>query len=81
MIGRKTKCFEIEKMEKRKKNVKINKSQGKGIKERGITIRNKLFPLENNSSLVLKCLVHITTCLEINAAYILCRLFKLEFFN
>jgi hypothetical protein len=61
----------MEKMEKGRKKVKTNKGQGKGRKEQGMKIINKLFSLENNPSLVLKCHFHMTKCLEINAAYIL----------
>jgi hypothetical protein len=58
----------MEKMEKGEKKLKMNKRRGKGIKERGMTIRNNLFSLENNPSLVLICRVYMTTCLEIKAA-------------
>jgi hypothetical protein len=70
----------MEKMEKGGKKVKMNKGRGKGRKERGMKVRNDFFSLENNPSLVLKYIVHITTCLERNAAYILCRHFKLGSF-
>jgi len=79
VIGRGKKYFEMEKMEKGGKKVKMNKGRGKGRKERGMMIRNKLFSLVNNPSLVLKCHVRMTTSLEINVAYILCWHFKLEF--
>ena len=65
-------------MEKGEKKVEMNKGRGKGIKERGLTIRNKLFSLKNIPSFLLKCHVPMTRCFKINAAYILCYHFKLE---